>query len=551
MPNKRYIANVNTEYGRDNNNNNVLLNHALLSNLSSVMPQSSICCDDDISTPICCDDDISTPICCANDISTPIGGNTRVYGDQTAGLNKKTAIKSKLNPNASCFIPAHLTSFTDESVIADQVDDDLCELGDLLTQSMLDTQGDICSDVVLPSEAPSNNTYANSGESPYSILNNLRIKNSSRIILGHLNVNSSRNKFDMVSDLISGKIDIFLISETKIDSTFPTSQFKIPGYSSLYRLDRTTHGGGLLLYVREDIPSKVLFPNFHEKFECITIEFNIFKKKWLLCGTYNPQKSLTLNHLATISMYMDQFAPYYDNIILLGDFNAEVTEDAMAEFCRLFNLKSLIKVPTCYKNLDNPSCIDLILTNRFNSFQNSIAIESGLSDFHKLTGTVLKTIFKKLPPKTVTYRCYKTFSQLDFRFEIEKFLLDSDTANASNDEFVCYFMKVLNKHAPLKCKYIRASEGSFMNKGLRKAIMVRSKLRNRLNNDKTWSANVAYKRQRNLCTSLLRKTKRKYYENLKPSEISDNKKFWKVTKPLNLFLKITFQLLTTMISVYQ
>ena len=93
-------------------------------------------------------------------------------------------------------------------------------------------------------------------------------------------------------------------------------------------------------------------------------------------------------------------------------------------------------------------------------------------------------------------------------------------------------MKVLNKHAPLKCKYIRANEGSFMNKELRKAIMVRSKLRNRLNNDKTWSANVAYRRQRNLCTSLLRKTKRKYYENLKPSEISDNKKFWKVTKPL-------------------
>ena len=115
---------------------------------------------------------------------------------------------------------------------------------------MLDTQGDICSDVVLPCVAPSNNTYANSGESPYSILNNLRIKNSSRIILGHPNLNSIRNKFDMVSDLISGKIDIFLISETKIDSTFPTSQFKIPGYSSPYRLDRTTHGGGLLLYVR-------------------------------------------------------------------------------------------------------------------------------------------------------------------------------------------------------------------------------------------------------------------------------------------------------------
>ena len=55
----------------------------------------------------------------------------------------------------------------------------------------------------------------------------------------------------------------------------------------------------------------------------------------------NPQKSLILNHLATISMYIDQFAPYFDNITLLGDFNTEVTDDAMAEFYGLFNLKSL------------------------------------------------------------------------------------------------------------------------------------------------------------------------------------------------------------------
>ena len=87
----------------------------------------------------------------------------------------------------------------------------------------------------------------------------------------------------------------------------------------------------------------------------------------------------------------------------------------MAEFCGLFNLKSLIKVPTCYKTLDNPPCIDLILTNRFNSFQNSIAIESGLSDFHKLTVTVLKTIFKKLPPKKVTNRCYKKMFPIRFQ----------------------------------------------------------------------------------------------------------------------------------------
>ena len=79
----------------------------------------------------------------------------------------------------------------------------------------------------------------------------------------------------------------------------------------------------------------------------------------------------------------------------MGDFNSEVIEEAMGDFCELFNLKNLVKDPTCYKNPENPSCIDLILTNRQNSFRDTIVIETGLSDFHKLTVTVLKTFFKK------------------------------------------------------------------------------------------------------------------------------------------------------------
>ena len=94
------------------------------------------------------------------------------------------------------------------------------------------------------------------------------------------------------------------------------------------------------------------------------------------------------------------------------------------------------------------------------------------------------------------------------------------------------FTTVFNKHAPLKFKFVRANDGPFMSKGLRKAIMLRSKLRNNLNKSKTQQANLAYKKQRNLCTSFLRKTKREYFANLNPSLISDNKKFWKTIKPL-------------------
>ena len=70
-----------------------------------------------------------------------------------------------------------------------------------------------------------------------------------------------------------------------------------------------------------------------------------------------------------------------------------------------------------------------------------------------------------------------------------------------------------------------------MTKDLRKAIMLRTKLRNKFNKDRTTLANLAYERQRNLCTSLVKKAKREYYGNLNPAVISDNKKIWRTVKP--------------------
>ena len=52
-----------------------------------------------------------------------------------------------------------------------------------------------------------------------------------------------------------------------------------------------------------------------------------------------------------------------------------------------------------------------------------------------------------------------------------------------------------------------------------------------VNNEKTISAKLAYNKQRNFCTSLVRRTKKYFYSQLNPSDISDNKNFWKIVKP--------------------
>ena len=78
----------------------------------------------------------------------------------------------------------------------------------------------------------------------------------------------------------------------------------------------------------------------------------------------------------------------------------------------------MINRPTCYKNPEKPSCIDLILANFPRSFQNSCAIETELSDFHKLVLTVMKTTYKKSQPKIINCRSYKYFSNESFIEEL-------------------------------------------------------------------------------------------------------------------------------------
>ena len=92
----------------------------------------------------------------------------------------------------------------------------------------------------------------------FKSLKEVRLKNLNRIVLAHLNINSLRNKFDALVEQVSGNVDVLVLSETKIDESFPEGQFKIPGFCTPFRLDRDSFGGGILVYVQENIPAKLL-----------------------------------------------------------------------------------------------------------------------------------------------------------------------------------------------------------------------------------------------------------------------------------------------------
>ena len=370
-------------------------------------------------------------------------------------------------------------------------------------------------------------------DDPSLILNTLRTKNRERIIVGHLNINHIEKKFEPLASLVKDRLDIFLFSETKIDSSFPPSQFAIKGYSNPFRKDRDVHGGGLLLYVRDDIPCKeVKLQPLPNNFECLFIEIKLRKKKYILVAGYNPHRDTISYFLTHVGNTLDKLLGDYDNILILGDFNSSLVEPSMRDFCETYNLENLIKEPTCFKNVNNPSLIDVMLTNRENSFHNSMTIETGLSDHHKMTISILKTFFKKKESIKINYRCYKNLIGTNFRNDLSISLQHHNHEYMEYENFHDIFMTVLDSHAPTKKRVVRGNNQPFMNKVLSKAFMQRSKLKNLYNKYPTEVNKTNYKQQRNFCVGLLQKEKKKYYNNLDLKILDDNKKFWKSIKPL-------------------
>ena len=119
----------------------------------------------------------------------------------------------------------------------------------------------------------------------------------------------------------------FLISETKIDNRFPTSQFTTTGYSIPFRLDRKSHGGGVLCLSQKilKLTAMLTLRGFWE--------ISLRKKKWLLCCSYNPEKSNIAKHLKNICMTLKKLSATYENLILLGDLNVE--DQSIVEFLNL------------------------------------------------------------------------------------------------------------------------------------------------------------------------------------------------------------------------
>ena len=161
------------------------------------------------------------------------------------------------------------------------------------------------------------------------------------------------------------------------------------------RLDRNGEGGGLLVYVKSDITMRQLKSfKFEIDMECIYFEINLRGKKWVFFNIYRPPSQSQDHFFKNLGKAVDHYSEKVDNYLSFGDLNTVETDQQIRNFMDSYDLNNLVKEPACFR-AENSRCIDLILTNRYRSFQHTTTFETGLSDFHKMIVTVLKTTYAR------------------------------------------------------------------------------------------------------------------------------------------------------------
>ena len=164
----------------------------------------------------------------------------------------------------------------------------------------------------------------------------MKFQSWDKLIWGHLNINSIRNKIEAklfeLTFIIDHNLDIFFIPETKLGGSFPTVQSLIKGFSALYRFDRNSKGGGLLFYIREDITAKILTYSSNCDIETLLVEIYLRKRKCLLNGSYNPNKSQISNHLECLNSLLVEHSMKYENYVFIDHFKVNISDSSLKKF---------------------------------------------------------------------------------------------------------------------------------------------------------------------------------------------------------------------------
>ena len=184
--------------------------------------------------------------------------------------------------------------------------------------------------------------------------------------------------------------------------------------------NRNEFGGGIMLCVRKGVVCNRVPILETRSLELLCSELVVNKKKWIVYSIYRPPDSSNIDAFFTdLSIKLNSALDKYENIIVVCDINIDTLNkqdtgyNRIVSFCDVFGLSNLVTAKTCFTK-STSSSIDVILTNRPRCFKKTSVFETGISDYHGLVITVMRSRLPRLKPKVIRYRSYKKFDAKNF-----------------------------------------------------------------------------------------------------------------------------------------
>ena len=379
--------------------------------------------------------------------------------------------------------------------------------------------------------------------------------NKDELLIIHINARSVVNKIEEIKLLCYEiKPDILCITETWLNQSVPLNAMTPLGYKIL-RHDRSekfeqiygkTRGGGVaVLYKQElDIERKELFKEDYEENLWIQVKA---KNSFLLGIFYRADYTEILKdseHESKLEKYIQKAYQTYKNVILIGDFNADVKKEnecpkgtKIQEIISTYGLEQIITKPT---RIDNKSrkatIIDHIWINPADNVVLKSGTATGVSD-HLAIYMKIHCQKPKKKPKVISIRDYKNYNVENYCKELRENLKESQLEKLINSKQVNSAMETLleiiqqtsNKHAPIKEMNLKFKEPKIP--WFNQEIIDKIKLKNQVLHD--WHQYGLHedkkllKKMKNEINHLKTKLKKEYYGNELQKYDGDSKKMWK------------------------
>lgn len=433
------------------------------------------------------------------------------------------------------YLSRHVSCNLDKSMFPYPIVNHLATCAPFIQQLLILLAGDVEPN---PGPAPNHNNHATSSD-PY-----IQLTNNGLSIM-HLNIQSLKPKIDLLA-IEAQPYDILVFTETWLSSSTTNDELHIPNFNPPFRLDRINRpGGGVAIYTRNTIHAIERQDLTQQDLEALWVEVRVSQRKLLIGGIYRPpdaNNTQWLNMEHSIDLAFNQ---HFDNIIVTGDFNINVSASPNNRMDRLidsYNAHQLITSPTHFTE-HSRTTIDLIFVKNHQHVLHSFVAAPFIPDLIRFHCPIV-SVFKFSKPIQSSFKRhiwlydkgdYPTYRNLLQSTDWASILANNDM-NSIAINIADSITSAASKSIPNKTVIIRSTDVPWMNNNIRQMIKKRNKIHQTAKSTNTESSWEEFRRIRNATTSIIRKSKAEHQSKIIKQINTENiqtKTWFKLANKLN------------------